>query len=397
MLLKIKRFINIALAVVMSFSCLPLSAVTVSALAPSKEIADSEYTVKGGFVLAQDKSGDVFLKKYKGSGGAVTIPSDAVYIADDAFRDNQKITSVTIPTTCYGGIGDRAFTGCSNLKTLDVKGNLEYIGKSAFFGCINLSKVTFRGDVCTNETYGRYPYGGIMEYAFFCCRSLKSVIFTKKNSEVGQIGGGAFSNCLSLTTVRFPNSIGFIADAFYNCPKLEAVSIPADATVDRYAFGFCADLSKAEPQFFLSTGKKTVKAPYYTYSGGEFVKSYKSITPCRITLVVEQGSDAERFAKKHKVKYTYRLSAPTAVIASRGKNKMDLTWNWVNGTDYYIVYLYNPLLHKYEEYAKVRTENCTITGLHPERKYWFKISAVDTIGNTDIEGFLSESYEFHTR
>ncbi len=76
---------------------------------------------------------------------------------------------------------------------------------------------------------------------------------------------------------------------------------------------------------------------------------------------------------------------------------MDLTWNWVNGTDYYKVYLYNSLTKKYEEYAKVTTEQCTITGLHSERKYYIKVSAVDTIGSTDIEGFKSEYYEFHTR
>ncbi|MGN0604253.1 MAG: fibronectin type III domain-containing protein [Oscillospiraceae bacterium] len=395
--MKLKRIISTALAVVMAIGCAEFSAVTVSALPTSAEIADSEYTVKGGFVLAKDRSGDLFVKDYKGSGGDITIPADAVYIADDAFRDNQKITSVVIPKTCFGGIGDRAFTGCSKLKSLDVKGNLDYIGESAFFGCISLSKVIFRGDICTNETYGRYPSGGIMDYAFFCCRSLKSITFTKYNSVVGQIGGGAFGNCLSLQKITFPGKIGYIADAFYNCPKLEAVSVPAGATVDKYAFGFCADLSKDEPEYVRATGNKSVKAPYYTYSGGNFHQSYKTITPCRVTLVVEQGSDAERYAHKNKIKYTYRLSAPTAVIASRGKTEMDLTWNWVNGTDYYIVYLYNPNIKKYEEYTRVTTEKCTITGLHSERKYRIKIAAVDTIGSTDIKGFLSESYEFHTR
>lgn len=395
--MKISKLIGAALAVVMSLGCMQLSTITVSALSNSSEIKNSEYTVKGGFVLAEDKAGDLFVKKYTGKGGAITIPEDAVYIADDAFRDNQTITSVVVPKTCYGGIGDRAFTGCSKLKTLDVKGNLDYIGESAFFGCISLSKVVIRGDVCTNETYGRYPYGGIMDYAFFCCSALKSITFTNSSSEIGRIGGGAFGNCLSLKTVKFPDNIGSIEDAFYNCPKLEAVSIPANATVDRYSFGFCADLSQSEPEYYLATGKKTVKAPYYTYSNGQFVKSYKKITPCRITLVVEQGSDGERYAKKNKVKYTYRLSAPTAVIASRGKTKMDLTWNWVNGTDYYKVYLYNSLTKKYEEYATVTTEQCTITGLHSGRKYYIKVSAVDTIGSTDIEGFKSEYYEFHTR
>lgn len=392
--MKLKKIICAALAAAISLGCVQFSAF---ALPPSREIDDSEYTARGGFVMAQDKSGDVFVKDYIGSGGAITIPDTAVYIADDAFRDNQTITSVVIPDTCYGGIGDRAFTGCSNIKKLDVKGNIGYIGESAFFGCINLSQVIFRGDVCTNETYGVYPYGGIMEYAFFCCRSLKSVRFTKYSSTVGNIGGGAFGNCISLKTVEFPHKINSIADSFYNCPKLEAVSIPAKATVDRYAFGFCADLSKDEPDYSVATGKKSVRVPYYTYSGGQFSQSFKTITPCRITLVVEQGSDAERYARKHRIKYRYRLPSPNAVIASRGKNKMDLIWDWVNGTDYYIVYLYNPNLKVYEEYAKVTTEECTVTGLHPGRKYYIKVSAVDTIGSTDIEGFISESFEFHTR
>lgn len=397
--MKMTKIIGAALAAVMAFGAMGASAVTSSALNGAKVISNSEYTVKGGFVMAKDKEGDIFVKSYKGKGGAITIPEDAVYIADGAFSGKKSITSVTVPKTCWGGIGNGAFSGCVNLKTLDVKGDIECVGENAFFGCISLKTVIFRGDVCESEIYGSYYGGGIFDKAFYCCSALESVIFTKDSSTLSCIGSGAFGNCLSLSKVTLPHKVSNIYDAFYNCPKLLAVSVPWRCTVDRYAFGYIVNFTSDEPSFTRVTGSSSANAVYYTYdsSKNSLIKHYKKITPKKMTMVVEKGTDAERYAKRNRVKYKYRLNAPESVLASRGKDQIDLTWNWINGADYYIVYLYNPLLGKYEEYEKVKGESCTITGLHRQKKYRFKIAAIDTISGTDIPGFLSDVFEFKTR
>ena len=45
-----------------------------------------EYTIDGGV-----------LKKYNGSGGDITIPSEVVTIGEKAFENNENVTKVTIP------------------------------------------------------------------------------------------------------------------------------------------------------------------------------------------------------------------------------------------------------------------------------------------------------------
>jgi hypothetical protein len=192
-----------------------------------------------------------------------------------------------------------------------------------------------------------------------------------------------------------------IYDAFYNCPKLVAVSVPWQATVDRYAFGYILDQTadEDEAEYQRATGSASAYATYFTYSStsNSLIKHYKKITPSKFTLVVEQGTDAEKYAKSNHIVYRYRLAAPESVLASRGKNKITLSWNWVNGADYYIVYLQNNLTGKYEEYDRVTSETCTVTGLRSGTKYNFRLVAVDTIDGTDIAGFTSELFEFHTR
>lgn len=73
------------------------------------------------------------------------------------------------------------------------------------------------GDVTIPENLGRYPVTGIGDYAFYCCRSLKSV---KIPESVTSIGRYAFYCCSDLTSVSLPNilqSIGnFAFDSCYN-------------------------------------------------------------------------------------------------------------------------------------------------------------------------------------
>lgn len=396
--MKLTKIIGAAISAVLAFGTVNVVPLNASALNGASVVSDSEYTVKGGFVMAKDKQGDLFVSDYKGSGGAITIPSDAVYIADGAFSGDKSITSVTIPSTCWGGIGSNAFACCVNLRSVDVRGDIECVGERAFFGCVNLKTVVFRGDVCESEIYGSYYGGGIFDYAFYCCSALQSVTFTNYSSTLSCIGSGAFANCLSLSEVTLPHKVSTIYAAFYNCPKLLAISVPQRSTVDKYAFGYMVNFASDEPTYLRVTGSNSAYAAYYTYdsSSNSLIKHYKKITPQKLTMVVEEGTDAERYAKKNSINYTYRLSAPTSVIASRGTDKIGLAWKQVGRADYYIVYMQNSDTGAYVKCGSVTSCGCTVTGLETNTTYRFKIAAVDTINGTDIKGFISDAFEFKT-
>lgn len=86
----------------------------------------------------------------------ITIPTSlsgrhVTRIGDDAFRGNAMITGVTIPG-CIGGIGDRAFAGCTNLEELTTLEGVKAIGGSdAFRWCPMLKTVTLPKSLRKNK------------------------------------------------------------------------------------------------------------------------------------------------------------------------------------------------------------------------------------------------------
>lgn len=100
---------------------------------PSDPAADYTYIVSDGQVTIQG---------YKGSGGAVTIPTSleglpVVAIADDAFK-NKDVTSVAIPDGVER-IGWFAFYGCHALERVTVPTSVTAIAYAAFEGCPSLT------------------------------------------------------------------------------------------------------------------------------------------------------------------------------------------------------------------------------------------------------------------
>ena len=77
-----------------------------------KDVAD--YVIEDGEV-----------KSYKGKKTQLVLPYGATKIAENAFKDNEKLVSVYVPAT-YEKIGKGAFAGCKNLETLTVP----FIGES---------------------------------------------------------------------------------------------------------------------------------------------------------------------------------------------------------------------------------------------------------------------------
>ena len=202
---------------------------------------------------------------------------------------NSNPSSVTIPATVtYQGvtykvvsIDDMAFyhnqnsTTKSNLKTVTIGSNVEYIGYGAFQGT-SIQSVTIPASV---KEIGSNPYTFGQWGAFAYCESLKTVTFKSTKLRhipimcfmgtaitsitipdgVTHVDLGAFSGCTSLTKVTFPSTLHYIGySAFNNCSALTSITIPSGChIIDAYAFYNCINLSSVTlPSSLVSIGVK---------------------------------------------------------------------------------------------------------------------------------------------
>lgn len=132
-----------------------------------------------------------------------------VAIAEDAFRQLDTLTKLTLPKTITF-IGNWAFSDCVNLTEIILPEGLKSIGDNAFVNCVSLKKITIPKSV---ETIGNF--------AFFGCSSLATATVL---DGVQKIGNLAFFDCISLTSIILPQTITFIAaDAFKGCNSLKII------------------------------------------------------------------------------------------------------------------------------------------------------------------------------
>lgn len=108
-----------------------------------------------------------------------------------------KDTDVIIPSEHNDlpvvGITDKAFEGCTKIKSVRIPEGATSIGKESFSDCISLTSITM-------------PYGitSIGKGAFSGCKSLASITIP---DSVRNIGDSAFSNCSSLTSIIIPDRV----------------------------------------------------------------------------------------------------------------------------------------------------------------------------------------------
>ena len=181
------------------------------------------------------------LYKYYG-GEEVVIPEDlnVMYLDEDTFKNNTKITKVVLPKTLME-IPEEAFLGCTSLKEVVIPAECMQSGKGAFKGCINLEKVTLlpaKDEITGQEATGSFTVG--IE-AFKDCKKLKTI---ENPHRMTTAYTRAFENCTSLTKVDLSGLRIAGEYVFANCSNLAEVTTTADTFIGEYMFYQCETLEE---------------------------------------------------------------------------------------------------------------------------------------------------------
>lgn len=426
--MNIKKITAFAAAMVIAAGVcagVPVGTENASLLAVTAEAASSD------FVIETNDDGYKYVAEYKGKGGNVKIPDGVDCIIGDAFAGNADIKSVTFPKSC-DWVGEEAFMECTGLETVVFEGDGGF-GASSFEWCISLKSVTVKGGMA-------YP---IYKRAFYGCQSLKTVKITEDKAAANEfvIGGSAFRDCFSLTSINIPSRCDYIYGcAFLNCFSLTKLTIPGRTVVydgdGGYNFGYAAVFKtedgfeeakfggSVQPEIFVADGKKSGYYDKYSVldnahiSSDEHLKDYfttgyyygiclgaKKYTPKQLTVTVTKGSDAEKWAKANGIKYTYasgssseKAAAPANLkAASKTDSSVTLTWDKASGADFYRVYKYNEKTKKYEKYKDVTAAKCTVSKLSANTKYKFKVVSYSKNGDKSVQGESSKVISVTTK
>ncbi|MDE6013839.1 MAG: leucine-rich repeat domain-containing protein, partial [Anaeroplasmataceae bacterium] len=220
-------------------------------------------------------------------------------VEDFAFADCYKLATVNVPIIEY--IGDAAFgagsensTSGASFTAIELPACLKHIGEAAFYGCINLKTITIPADCevlghafayCVSlqsavieegiKELPAYLFGAdsallsvdmkgievINEGTFYRCTRLKTIDL----STVKFFGESAFDNCSALTSLDLPEAT-FLGDgAFFACQNVESISIPkveyigeqALSSIKVGSIALPTSLSFVAPTAFYNNEKQT--------------------------------------------------------------------------------------------------------------------------------------------
>ena len=159
----------------------------------------------------------------------VELDNTLTEIPEGAFRKCRYLESIVIPNGVTK-LGNLAFAGCDNLKSVTFQGTLSQLGASAFCDCPYLSEIEIPEGVTTIE-----------KSTFYNCRRLTRVVLP---SSIKSIQSNAFMDCVSLKEIHIPKNVTTIeSSAFSACHSLKKVFLPRKITaIKNNAFYDCFDL-----------------------------------------------------------------------------------------------------------------------------------------------------------
>ena len=139
------------------------------------------------------------------------------------------IQSIILPESLED-IDDNAFSGFASLQSIHIPNGVRKIGEYAFFGCLQLRSVSL------SQTLQQ-----IKRMSFSNCKSLQSIDIPNGVTEIGNF---AFRGCNQLQSVTLPQTLREIKEqCFYRCTLLRSINIPNGVTkIGMNAFCGCDQL-----------------------------------------------------------------------------------------------------------------------------------------------------------
>lgn len=174
-----------------------------------QEEFSSDYTLLSTNYKLEFEIDGTVLRRYKGKGMYVQIPSGVTSIGNSAFFGCNSLTNIIIPdsvTSIYAG----AFSYCRGLTSVTISDRVTSIGDEAFLVCRGLKSIII-------------PHGvtSIGKYAFSRCDNLTNFVIP---DSVTSIGNEAFACCDSLKSILIPDSVGSMGyQVFDRCSNLQII------------------------------------------------------------------------------------------------------------------------------------------------------------------------------
>ena len=203
---------------------------------------------------------------YEASVKEVVIPEGAEYIGQSAFQGCKNLKTLHLPKSIKN-IESNAFADC-DIEEINFE-NIEYIGGGAFSGS-NLKNADL------SKLKGAYVELGVLEEGllptdvFNQCENLENVILSEA---ITVIDGWAFRECENLTKVEMPSVIDIWGMAFYQCSNLSDVDLSNVQTIGEAAFYECSNLSEIDFYNVQTIGKNA----FYKANGLTEITFYENL------------------------------------------------------------------------------------------------------------------------
>ena len=254
--------------------------------------------------------------------GDLVIPSGVITINEYAFNNctglnGKLVIEGSVKDTV---IGQHAFNGCKNIKTLELGDGIVSIGNYAFQ---NLTSLT--GDLVIPDTVTTIGYA-----AFYGCTGLNGSLTLSENLTF--IDSLAFYNCNGITgELVIPDKVVEVRDqAFYNLNKV--TSIVVGESVKNLSY----DWDYYDTSFYCMSGVtevtfKGTTVPY-TYSGGRYINHFYSMKNLKAVYVPVEAHSA--FVSKYGSFIdssiiscdTLKSGVKNLTAIGRYKNSIKLSW-----------------------------------------------------------------------